>query len=190
MGFRKDIILRLFSLFNFLKRRAYAAISKEIVGSPTILQATIFEGNGKISFGNNVILGYYPSPKFYEGAMYIEAREASAVIAIGDCTIINNNCTIVADKSSITIGKNCLIGANVEILDSDFHSLSGDRKSSDYECWPVVIGDNVFVGNNVKILKGSKIGNNSVVGNGSLVTKAFPENVILAGFPAKIIRSL
>jgi maltose O-acetyltransferase len=53
-----------------------------------------------------------------------------------------------------------------------------------------VIGDNVFVGNNVKILKGSKIGHNSVVGNGSLVTKAFPENVILAGFPAKIIRSL
>ena len=54
----------------------------------------------------------------------------------------------------------------------------------------VLIGDNVFIGQNVTILKGVKIGDNVVIGNGAVVTKSFPDNVIIAGNPAKIIKKI
>lgn len=192
MSLKKKLLLGIFSYFQSFKKAAFAAISKSnIIGTPNINQATIFEGQGKIYFEGNVNLGYYPSPKFYEGSIYLEARSLSAVIKIGANTFINNNCVIVADKSSIIIGRDALIGTNVEIMDSDFHSIeNGDRKSANYNCKGILIGNNVFIGNNVKILKGVEIGNNCVIGNGSVVTKSFPENVIIAGVPAKIIRSI
>ncbi len=52
------------------------------------------------------------------------------------------------------------------------------------------IQQNVFLGSNVTILKGVTIGRNSIIGNGSVVTKSIPDNVIAAGNPAKVIRTL
>ena len=54
----------------------------------------------------------------------------------------------------------------------------------------VIIEDNVFIGNHVSILKGTKIGTNSVIGSGSVVTGIIPANVIAAGNPAQIIRTI
>jgi tetrahydrodipicolinate N-succinyltransferase len=53
-----------------------------------------------------------------------------------------------------------------------------------------VFAGNVFIADNVTILKGVSIGKNSVVGNGSIVTQSIPENVIAAGVPARVIKSL
>jgi acetyltransferase-like isoleucine patch superfamily enzyme len=192
MSFKKKLLANIFTYYQTFKKAAFAAISKSnVIGTPNINQATIFEGEGRIYFESNVNLGYFPSPKFYEGSIYIEARSINAVIKIGENTFINNECVIVADKSSITIGRDALIGTGVEIMDSDFHNIENvDRKSADYNCKAILIGNNVFIGNNVKILKGVEIGDNCVIGNGSIVTKSFPENVIIAGIPAKIIRSI
>ena len=52
------------------------------------------------------------------------------------------------------------------------------------------IGDNVFIGSDVKILPNVRIGNNVVIGTGSVVTKDIPDNVVIAGIPAKIISSI
>jgi len=53
-----------------------------------------------------------------------------------------------------------------------------------------VIGNDCFIGMNSIILKGTKIGNNLIVGAGSVVHKSFPDNVIIAGNPAKIVKHL
>ncbi len=55
---------------------------------------------------------------------------------------------------------------------------------------PVLIGDNVFIGYSVTILKGVQIGNNSIIGANSVVTKSIPANVMAAGNPCKVIKSL
>lgn len=53
-----------------------------------------------------------------------------------------------------------------------------------------IIGDNVSLGANVTIMGGVHIGNNVVVGAGSVVVKDVPDNCIVAGNPARIIRTL
>jgi len=88
--------------------------------------------------------------------------------------------------SQIIIGKNTRIGANSVITDGDWHN-------SDYRAGipkPIHIGNNVWIGMNCVILKGVTIGDNSVIGANSVVTKNIPSNVVAAGNPCKIIKSL
>ena len=103
--------------------------------------------------------------------------------------------TTIYSTKSITIGKNATIGANCKIIDNDFHPLDPeDRRMNLNEektlRAPIVIGDNCFIGMNSIILKGTSIGNNVIVGAGSVVHGSFPDNCIIAGNPAKIIRQL
>jgi maltose O-acetyltransferase len=53
---------------------------------------------------------------------------------------------------------------------------------------PVIIGDNVWIGERAIILKGVNIGDNAIVAAGSVVTKSIPNNSLVAGNPAKIIK--
>lgn len=55
---------------------------------------------------------------------------------------------------------------------------------------PIHVGDDVWIGGNSVILPGITIGNNSVVGAGSVVTKDVPEDVVVAGNPAKVIKNI
>jgi len=82
-------------------------------------------------------------------------------------------------------GNNVLCGANVTITDFDWHS---SRYAS--ESRPVIIHDNVWLGLNVTVLKGVEIGGNSIIGANSLVVTSIPANVIAAGNPCKVIKSI
>ncbi|MER0325904.1 acyltransferase [Vibrio vulnificus] len=181
-------------MFIYLKIRVafYKALSinSPVIKDSKIVQATVFNGKGSIELVG-VSLGIYSSPEVISGSCYIEARHQGSEVRISNGTVINNNASIIAERSSISIGSNCLIGFNFQCIDSDFHPLSSkDRKENTHVCQDVYIGDNVFVGNNVTILKGVKVGNNSVIGTGSIVTKDVKENSVYAGNPAKFIRSL
>ena len=162
----------------------------KIEGTPIIKQPSLMIGKGKISYGKNVQLGYYPSPFFYSGYSHIEARTENSLINFGDNININNNLVIIAEKE-VKFSNNILIGSNVEIYDSDFHTVSINRwGNKNYKVASVLINDNVWIGSNVKILKGVEIGFNTVISNSSVVTKSFPENVIVGGIPAKIIKKI
>jgi acetyltransferase-like isoleucine patch superfamily enzyme len=109
---------------------------------------------------------------------------ADNFIKIGEGTGLSG--TVIGAFSQITIGKNVKCGANTLITDSDWH-LDDPRSSPPR---PIVIGDNVWLGVNVVVLKGVTIGENSVIGANSLVVKDIPANVIAAGNPCKVIKSL
>lgn len=92
----------------------------------------------------------------------------------------------ISSFKSIEIGRNVRCGANVIIMDGDFH-LDDTRVSAPE---PIIIEDNVWLGEGVKVLKGVRIGKNSLIGIGSIVTKDIPADVIAAGNPCKVIRTI
>ncbi|MEJ6791819.1 MAG: acyltransferase [Lacinutrix sp.] len=185
----KKIISRIY--FGVLKM-AYATKSniKSVSGVFKSHQPVVLRGKGSLEFGDNVNLGVINSPFFYNAYAYIEARNESALIKFGNNININNSFSAVAEKS-IAIEDNVLIGYNCSIIDSDFHGLHPlERNANKQNSASVLISKNVFIGNNVCILKGVTIGENTVVASNAVVTKSFPENVIIGGNPAKIIRDL
>ena len=161
-------------------------------GKPRALQPTMTPGQGLVIFNGKVHIGYFPSPYFFNRYAHIEARNKEAIIEIGNGTWINNNFVAIADHTNIKIGNRVLIGPNVSITDSDFHGLKLEERSLNRPCEakPVSIEDDVFIGSNVTILKGVTIGRGSVIGSNSVITKDIRCNVIAAGNPARIIRSL
>ncbi|MEY2149712.1 acyltransferase [Rhodanobacter sp. 115] len=171
----------------------YRCISTNSVqGAPCLYQPLQCAGKGAIGVESNVSIGVYPSPFFFSTYAYLEARHHSATISIGRGTWLNNNFCAIAEYTSIAIGRNCLVGSNVEILDSDFHGIRVEERRLSRPEWakPVVIEDNVFIGSNVKIMKGVTIGSGAIIANGSVVTKSVPSGAIAGGNPAKLLKTI
>ena len=101
----------------------------------------------------------------------------------------------ICASNSICIGDNVNFGAGCMLFDTHFHRLYyKDRRSFESDSKnalsrKIVIDDDVFIGANSLILKGVHIGARSIVGAGSVVTKDVPSDTIVAGNPAKIIKT-
>jgi acetyltransferase-like isoleucine patch superfamily enzyme len=163
---------------------------KNVYGNPIKCCPSLINGVGKVFFEENVNLGVWASPYFFNSYIYIEARGSSSIIKIDSGVTINNNSTLISDGEGIYIGKNTLIGPNFNVYDSDFHNLNIYKRLSSGATAGVIINDNVFIGSNVTILKGVNIGANSVIASGSVVVKSIPANVIAGGVPCIVIKEL
>ena len=114
-----------------------------------------------------------------------------AIIKIGNGVRMSG--TTICAASRIEIGDRVCLGANVMIVDTDFHSLnaverSGDKDSLSAISAPVIIGNDVFIGAGVYILKGVTVGRDAIIGAGSVVVKDIPAFSIAGGNPAKVLR--
>lgn len=108
-------------------------------------------------------------------------------ISLGENFFANFNLTIL-DEAKVTIGRNAFIGPNVSMYTA-CHPLEAAERNKGIE-WaePITIGDNVWIGGGVTIVPGVTIGDNVVIGAGAVVTKSFPDNCVIAGNPARIIK--
>lgn len=109
-------------------------------------------------------------------------------IHVGENFFANYDCTIM-DACDVKIGKNCLLGPKVSIFSVGHPTESSLRTQGLAIAKPVTIGDNVWIGGNSVICPGVKIGNNVVVAAGAVVTKDVPDNVVVGGNPARIIKN-
>jgi acetyltransferase-like isoleucine patch superfamily enzyme len=75
-------------------------------------------------------------------------------------------------------------------MDFEAHGIRPENRKKIGEIGSIIVGKNCWIGNNTTILKNSKIGDNSIVAVGAVVSGVFPENVIIGGVPAKIIKNL
>lgn len=105
-------------------------------------------------------------------------------IRIGDATFANFG-LVILDVVAVTIGRNCQIGPNVQILPAD-HPRDPARRRAGWESGrAITIGDNVWLGGGAIILPGVSIGDDAIIGAGSVVTRDVPPGATVAGNPAR-----
>ena len=113
--------------------------------------------------------------------------ECGKNITIGENVFINACCKF-QDQGGITIGDGCFLGHNVTIATLN-HELNPKYRANIVPN-SVQIGKNVWIGSNSIILSGVEIGDGAVVGAGSVVTKNVPENIVVIGNSAKVIKKI
>lgn len=110
-------------------------------------------------------------------------------IETGENFFANYGLTVL-DVGKVTFGDNVVIAPNVSIYTAG-HPIHPESRNSGYEYGiPISIGNNVWIGGGVVILPGVAIGDNAVIGAGSVVTKDIPGNVVAAGNPCRVIRTI
>ena len=130
-------------------------------------------------FGKEVDSSFRVFPPFY--------TDFGKNITVGKDVFINACCHF-QDHGGVVLGDGCQIGHNVVFATLN-HGLAPEDRQTTYPA-PIVLGKNVWVGSNSTILQGVTIGDNAVVGAGAVVTKDVPENTIVGGVPAKVIRHI
>lgn len=108
-------------------------------------------------------------------------------IHIGKNVFINSGCRF-QDQGKITIGDGAFIGHNV-VLATINHDLN-PKKRYIHHFAPITIGENVWIGANATVLPGVSIGDGAIVAAGAVVSKDVPENVVVGGVPARIIKHI
>ena len=107
----------------------------------------------------------------------------------GENGFINYNCTIL-DTARIYLGKNILIGPNVQLY-APMHPIDYRERATGAEHGePITIGDDCWIGGGAVICPGVTIGDRCIVAAGAVVTKDVPDDSMVGGSPARIIRKL
>lgn len=181
----KGLMVRAASLFFCLKN-----IKKlRLRGFPFILHdlMSAIEIEGKVTLNSSPtsnLIGIYQR-------CILVARDGGRIF-LGENVGLSG--VTVYSMAKITIGKNTQVGANVKIIDNDFHPLEPEARlendRSRIRKEEIFIGDDCFIGVNAIILKGTRLGKGCIVGAGSVVKGKYEDYSVLAGNPAKFIRTL
>ena len=108
-------------------------------------------------------------------------------IRVGKNVFINHACTFM-DRGSITLEDDVLVGPKVNLITIN-HPLDPSERQSTISN-PIIIKKNAWIGVGAMVMPGVTIGENSVVSAAAVVTKDVPPNTLVAGVPAKIIKTI
>ena len=191
-------LLRGFRFYNFKKRGRLLFFGKKI---------SLFN-RSNISFGENVIIGNYVKlsalgkkplkignnvsiGSFSQLIISTSFNNFGEFIEIGD-NVGMGEFAYIGGGGGTSIGADTIIGQYLSIHPEN-HNFSDKNKlirNQGVTRIGVIIGENCWIGSKVTILDGVEIGNNCVIAAGSVVTKSFPNNSLIGGVPAKVLKSL
>jgi acetyltransferase-like isoleucine patch superfamily enzyme len=118
-----------------------------------------------------------------------KVRVHEGQMTIGAKSVLGQECTISAFQR-IAIGRECIIADRVMMIDFDHGMVEVERPIREQGIYKrdLEIGHNVWIGYGACLLRGVKVGHNAVIGTSAVVTRDVPENAVVAGIPARVIR--
>jgi acetyltransferase-like isoleucine patch superfamily enzyme len=151
--------------------------------------------------GKNLVIKHNAEIHLTEGAVlvvgddvviqnyaYFQLTKPSPKVNIGNRCVIGRG-TMITAKNSIALGDDVIIGAFVQIIDHN-HGMEAGTVIREQRAiiGSVQIGNDVWIGAGAKILSNVKVGNGAIIAANAVVTSDVPENAIVGGVPAKVIR--
>ncbi|ADU32239.1 sugar O-acetyltransferase [Evansella cellulosilytica] len=108
---------------------------------------------------------------------------------VGENFYANFDCTIL-DVCEVRFGDNCMLAPGVQIYTATHPLQPTERNSGKEYAKPITFGNNVWIGGSAIINPGVTVGDNAVIASGAVVTKDVPNNVVVGGNPAKILKEI
>jgi acetyltransferase-like isoleucine patch superfamily enzyme len=145
------------------------------IGPDVVLQ---IGPKGRVELGRWSWLGHGTKLRCHEG-----------FVSIGAKTVLGQECTISAFQH-ISIGRECVIADRVMLIDFDHGVVDVERPIREQGIYKrdVHVGNNVWIGYGACILRGVTVGHNAIIGTNSVVTSDVPDNAVVGGVPARVIR--
>ncbi|WP_442598700.1 sugar O-acetyltransferase [Neobacillus sp. D3-1R] len=108
---------------------------------------------------------------------------------VGENFFANFDC-IILDVCEVRFGNNCMLAPGVQIYTATHPIHPNERNSGREYAKPITFGNNVWIGGGAIVNPGVTVGNNVVIASGAVVTKDIPDNVVVGGNPAKVIKQI
>jgi len=140
---------------------------------------TLEIGKGaRLHLGRWAWIGHGTKVRVHEGEVHIGAK-----------SVLGQECTISAFQS-VRIGRECIMADLAMLIDFDHGVVEVERPVREQGIYKrdVRVGHNVWMGYGACVLRGVTIGDNAIVGTSAVVTKDVPDNAVVAGVPAQVIR--
>ena len=170
-------------------------------------QATLRGKRYNFEPGSHIMLSASSTPKDIELGEFVTLygtiqSQSGGQVVMGDYTRLGKG-SIIRCVERVSVGSYTAIADNVVISDNGNHpidpvfrrKMKEDALDGDMRLWkhsdhsPVIIGENVWVCEGARINRGVTIGDNAIIAAGAIVTKDVPANSIVAGIPAKVIKT-
>lgn len=118
-----------------------------------------------------------------------KVRAHEGEVRIGAKSVLGQECTI-SSFQHISIGRECIIADRVMLIDFDHGVVEVERPIREQGIYKrdVRVGHNVWIGYGACILRGATVGDNAIVGTSAVVTRDVPDNAVVGGVPARLIR--
>lgn len=184
-GNHNTVVIQNHAVFNGCSISITGNNNKVLIGDHAKLKEC------KISIkGDNHVLNISNHVSLRQCELLFEDNDCSIQIGSYSRILSHGYISVAEPFSKIEIGEKCLFSINTHIRNTDSHSIldisSGKRINLGKN---IKIGNHIWIGADTKILKGVNIKDNSIVGISSVVTKEVPENCLVAGIPAKVIKT-